>query len=53
MEVAVQDGVVTERGTVKSREVKRLTEALAEAVSGVTEVHNRLRLRPGLQPGHR
>jgi hypothetical protein len=42
--VRVNDGEVTLEGTVDSRQAKRLAEDVAEAVWGVTEVHNRLRV---------
>jgi len=46
IEVTVAGGEVTLAGTVRSRQEKFHVEAIADAVSGVTEVHNRLRLRP-------
>jgi len=42
--VGVQAGEVTLDGTVDSKDAKRLAEDVAEDVSGVREVHNRLRV---------
>jgi len=42
--VDVRDGEVTLNGTVGSRDQKRAAEDCVEAVSGVREVHNRLRV---------
>jgi hypothetical protein len=44
VEVEVSDGVVTLSGSVPSRIDKRLIEGLTEAVFGVLEVHNHLKL---------
>jgi hypothetical protein len=44
MTVQVQDGEVTLTGTVPNREQKRRAEDLAEAISGVREVTNNLRV---------
>ncbi len=44
IEVRVEDGEVTLEGTVDSRPTKRLAEEVAESVSGVRDVHNRLRV---------
>jgi osmotically-inducible protein OsmY len=44
MEVTVSDGEVTLEGTVDDRFEKRMAEDLAEAVAGVRDVHNRLRI---------
>jgi hypothetical protein len=44
VEVTVRSGEVTLTGTVATRAQKRLAEDIAEAVSGVVEVHNNLRL---------
>lgn len=44
MEVTVENGEVALSGTVQSRPQKRRAEDLAESVSGVTDVHNRLRI---------
>ena len=43
MDVSVSNGEVTLEGTVDDRWEKRLAEDVAESVSSVTEVHNRLR----------
>jgi hypothetical protein len=45
VEVAVQNTEVTLTGTVNSRTEKRLAEDIAESVSGVTNVENRLRVK--------
>jgi len=45
VDVEVQNREVTLEGVVASRREKRLAEDLAEGVFGVTEVHNRLRVR--------
>jgi hypothetical protein len=51
IEVAVLGGEVTLSGTVATRSQKRLAEDIADAVTGVAEVHNRLRVqRPGSEP---
>jgi hypothetical protein len=42
IEVDVEHGVVTLRGTVRSRAQKRLAEDCADVVSGVDDVNNRL-----------
>lgn len=42
--VRVAGGEVTLEGTVEDRRMKRLAEGAAESVSGVVDVHNRLRL---------
>jgi hypothetical protein len=44
IEVRVEQGEVTLTGTVEDRHAKRLAEDLAERVSGVTEVHNQIRV---------
>lgn len=44
MEVAVENGVVFLTGVVKSREDKRLAEEIAEEVTGVENVENRLHI---------
>lgn len=51
LEVSVSECEVTLTGTVSSRDDKRLAEDLAEAVSGVRDVHNQLRVTIG-QPGN-
>src|SRR4030095_11010348 len=45
VEVAVSNTEVTLTGTVNSREEKRRAEDIAESVSGVTNVENRLRVK--------
>jgi osmotically-inducible protein OsmY len=47
LEVTVDGGEVTLSGTVDSREAKRRAEDIAESVSGVAYVVNRLRPRQG------
>lgn len=42
--VQVQNGEVVLEGTVDSRESKRMAEEAAETVSGVRDIHNRLRI---------
>ena len=49
IEVRVENGEVTLTGTVEYRHAKRLAEDLAERSSGVTDVHNQLRVRQGLR----
>jgi hypothetical protein len=44
IEVSVSNGEVTLTGTVNNRYAKRLAEEIAESVSGVTNVENRLRV---------
>lgn len=48
IEVEVQGGEVTLRGTVDSRRTKRMAEETIEDVAGVVDVHNQLRIG---QPG--
>lgn len=45
IEVDVKDGVVTLSGTVDSRESKRSAEECIEHLSGVSDVHNRIRIQ--------
>jgi osmotically-inducible protein OsmY len=45
--VIVTDGEVTLEGTVEHRRIKRDVEDLADEVSGVRQVHNRLRVESG------
>src|SRR6185369_12451239 len=45
VEVAVENSEVTLTGTVNSRNDKRRAEDIAESVSGVTNVENRLRVK--------
>ena len=47
VEVAVTNTEVTLTGTVNSREDKRRAEDIAESVSGVSNVENRLRVKQG------
>lgn len=47
IEVRVENGEVTLEGTVDSRRAKRLAEDVADSVSGVQDVHNRLRIAQG------
>ncbi len=44
IEVEVQEGVVTLSGTVENRSAKRAAEECVEYLSGVLDVHNRLRI---------
>jgi hypothetical protein len=46
MTVAVKDGQVTVAGSVADRQMKRDAESCIESVSGVRQVHNRLRIEP-------
>jgi hypothetical protein len=48
IEVRVEGGEVTLTGVVEDRRAKRLAEDVAERSSGVTDVHNQLRVRQGL-----
>jgi hypothetical protein len=45
IEVTAQNGEITLSGMVNSREEKRRAEDLVERLSGVTDVHNRLRVQ--------
>ncbi len=47
MRVEVQNGEVTLDGTVNSRREKRMAEDTAKSVTGVNDVHNRLRVSTG------
>jgi len=49
IEVNVENGEVTLKGTVNTRYEKRLAEDIAETVSGVRDVHNQLRISRGTQ----
>jgi hypothetical protein len=42
--VNVKDGEVTLEGSVSERRMKRLAEDCVDTVSGVSQVHNRLRV---------
>jgi osmotically-inducible protein OsmY len=44
IEVAVEGGAVTLRGTVDSSDARLLAEELVESVTGVREVHNQLKV---------
>jgi osmotically-inducible protein OsmY len=44
VEVEVESGAVTLIGVVESSDAKLLAEELAESITGVREVHNRLRV---------
>ena len=46
VEVNVRGGEVMLSGTVSTRAQKRLAEDIVDAIFGVTEVHNHLRVRP-------
>jgi hypothetical protein len=45
IEVEVKDGVVTLSGTVDSRQAKRSAEECIENLTGVSDVHNRIRIQ--------
>ena len=47
VEVRVENGEVTLNGSVRSREEKRRAEDAIESISGVRDVHNRLRVSHG------
>jgi BON domain len=47
VEVSVQNGEVTLDGTIRERSMKRAAEDCAESVTGVQQVHNRLRIEAG------
>ncbi len=49
IEVSVQQGEVTLKGTVDSRMTKRMAEDVADSVYGVTDVHNELHIRSLMQ----
>jgi osmotically-inducible protein OsmY len=44
IQVLVENGEVTLTGTVESRQAKRLAEDILDGISGVRDVHNRLRV---------
>jgi osmotically-inducible protein OsmY len=48
IEIEVNNGQITLKGTVDSRQAKRLAEDMAESVAGVSQVINQLQIR---QPG--
>jgi osmotically-inducible protein OsmY len=45
IQVQVENGEVTLTGTVESRQAKRLAEDILDAISGVRDVHNQLRVQ--------
>jgi hypothetical protein len=45
IEVAVQNGEVTLKGSVRNRNAKRLAEDIAEAISGVKDVNNQIKVK--------
>jgi osmotically-inducible protein OsmY len=45
IEVSVISGVVTLTGDVDSRNIKRVAEGLSEAIEGVVDVQNNLRIK--------
>ena len=45
IEIEVNNGQITLKGTVDSRQAKRLAEDMAEAVAGVSQVINQLRIK--------
>lgn len=45
IEVDVQQGEVTLKGTVEDRRAKRMAEDIADTVSGIRDIHNELRVR--------
>lgn len=45
IEVQVQDGEVTLRGYVDSRDAKRMAEDVAESVFGVKDIHNQIKVK--------
>lgn len=47
IEVSVQDGEVTLTGVVEDRAAKRLAVDIVEDISGVRDVHNKLKVRHG------
>ena len=44
IEIVVEDGDVTLTGRVDTREAKWLAEEIARGVTGVTDLHNRLKV---------
>lgn len=46
--VRVENGEVTLEGSVETRHMKRLAEDIAEGVSGVTDVHNTVRVKKAI-----
>ena len=45
MRVSVSEGEITLEGTASSRREKRMTEDVLESISGVRDIHNRLRVK--------
>ncbi len=45
IQVEVQQGEVTLKGSVENRRAKRMAEELADTVSGIRDIHNELRIR--------
>jgi len=45
IQVQVENGEVTLTGTVESRQAKRLAEDILDAISGVRDIHNQLRVQ--------
>ena len=45
IEIEVNNGQITLKGTVDSRQAKRLAEDIAESVAGVSQVINQLRIK--------
>jgi hypothetical protein len=50
--VVVTNGEVTLSGSVESRAIRRLVEALTDAVPGVKDIHNNLQVSQGSPSGH-
>jgi hypothetical protein len=51
IDVTVENGEVTLRGSVEDRQMKRRAEDAVESVSGVRDVHNEIRVSQDEQPG--
>jgi len=51
IDIEVRNGEVTIKGTVEDRNAKRMTEDIAEGVSGVKQVHNQLRVHEHAMAG--
>jgi osmotically-inducible protein OsmY len=45
IEIEVNNGQITLKGTVDSRQAKRLAEDIAESVAGVSQVINQLQIK--------
>ena len=52
IQVQVENGEVTLTGTVESRQAKRLAEDILDAISGVRDIHNQLRVQRDQGPDH-